>query len=544
MHTFFRLLPSWLRPRVGFDPSAVVASADRRSQAAGGGFAVVDDLDSGSDGLGRRHAARTLPLALLGVFALSVCGGWLQAASLHVSLAGNDGGSGSEQSPFRTVQKALNVAQAGDVIVLGAGNFGEDVSTVRDGTEAKKILVDGQGRATVRQINFKHAHVTFSRVTVTGKTQAYQASVWFWVGADFCILENCTIDNGLVMDVIGIGWKLGPNRPFDDTTASHCRIVGNTVKNVLGTSMISIAGDDNLIESNQFYDGAMVDFVRLWGRNNVIRKNQFTNNYAVESVGNHPDFIQTFGNNGHGSQGHTIDGNLIKDIESGQLSQLEGNMVPEIGNWVFKNNLFINIALQASCTIPDIQYYNNVFYRCNWKNGSHPLIFGSRAYEANRVFSGVAGTNYAHGVKVKNNVFLACGDERTTRGWYGFGTELRNIAANYNYVAKAGFIPVSQDAEKRIIGGSVAWDGMKWYEPNGINGGDPKFANLELLHFELLSGSPLIDKGERLSGVVQDFRGAPRPQGAALEIGAFEFGNVSGVVRPTVPTGLRVIESN
>jgi len=61
----------------------------------------------------------------------------------------------------------------------------------------------------------------------------------------------------------------------------------------------------------------------------------------------------------------------------------------------------------------------------------------------------------------------------------------------------------------------------------GINqtASDPMFVNAttEPYDFHLLPGSPAIDSGTPVPGVVTDFDGNPRPQGSAYDIGAFEF---------------------
>jgi hypothetical protein len=358
-------------------------------------------------------------------------------------------------------------------------------------------------------------------------------------------------------------------------------------------------------------------------------------------LGNHPDFVQTFGNLGHGSMGHIIEGNIVKGIESGQLTQLSGNLMKEIGDWTFRNNIFMDIALGASCTIPNVKYYNNVFYRTNYVNGGAALNFGSRAgeisdvdestegyallstpvlsgqleegeeyivrgkevnsgeirsgieyrvldiargatityngvvYKGKETFIGGSTTtftvqntaivqengfityngekiytetkfiatptktfvanspdtkvwrrmyNRAHGAQVFNNVFYGVGNqEYTQKGWYSFGTELKDVAADYNFVAKEDGRAVREDTQKRVIGGATGWDFQAWYEPHGINGGLPGFKNIAGLDFSLTSGSILRDKAKALPQVLTDFLGVARPQGAAPDIGAYEF---------------------
>lgn len=58
---------------------------------------------------------------------------------------------------------------------------------------------------------------------------------------------------------------------------------------------------------------------------------------------------------------------------------------------------------------------------------------------------------------------------------------------------------------------------------NNLDNTDPKLANASGLDFQLVAGSPAIDAGATLVYVTNDFLGTARPQGAAYDIGAFEF---------------------
>jgi hypothetical protein len=49
------------------------------------------------------------------------------------------------------------------------------------------------------------------------------------------------------------------------------------------------------------------------------------------------------------------------------------------------------------------------------------------------------------------------------------------------------------------------------------------FVNASAFDFRLQSGSPAINAGQTLAQVLADFNGRARPQGAAYDIGAFEY---------------------
>lgn len=64
---------------------------------------------------------------------------------------------------------------------------------------------------------------------------------------------------------------------------------------------------------------------------------------------------------------------------------------------------------------------------------------------------------------------------------------------------------------------------------------DPRFVNSSAYDFSIQTGSPAIDAGITLSQIQTDFRGAPRPQGRAYDIGAYEAGASTDTTPPNPP---------
>jgi hypothetical protein len=513
------------------------------------------------------------------------------SASYYVAPTGRDTNLGTLENPFQTAQKGINTAQAGDVVHLRPGIYAENLATARDGKPGSPIIIDGGNAATIRRFTVRHAQIVLRNTTITGVTNTWSTLVYLDRGAHFCVLSNNVLDMAMARSVCGIQWRPPAIKPFGNgDAASDGLIISNIIRNGLAYPMLTVQGDRNLIVGNQLLNGGSIDFLHLFGRSNVFRSNICSNNFFVPNVGFHADFVQTFGNSGVGSMGHIIENNLVTDIEKGQLSQLEGSLIPEIRDWTFRNNIFIDIAATANCSIPGVKYYNNLFYRCN-KDSGHALNFGSRAYNtrlvssgaiesgrqyavtsqgtessvtymamtykhgasftggADRVFQVVGDAqvylqefNRAHGARVFNNVFLECGDSRTNVGWYAIKTNLMDVAADYNYVAKSGFSPVRVDTLQRPIGSPSGWHymNMYWWEPNGINGGDPGLANVSREDFRLTPRSILIDAGLALGSAPYDREFITRPQGNSGDIGPFEhYQDLS--LRPQAPSNLRII---
>jgi hypothetical protein len=119
-------------------------------------------------------------------------------------------------------------------------------------------------------------------------------------------------------------------------------------------------------------------------------------------------------------------------------------------------------------------------------------------------------------------------------GWYKFDTNLVNVAADYNFVARAGYMPVRVDPDHRPIGDPRGWNWYTWWEPHGFNGGNPFFVNDLNFDFRLLKTSPLIGAALPLNDLfTADFVGKLR--GDRWDIGARQGARI------LPPSNVRVI---
>lgn len=127
----------------------------------------------------------------------------------YVSPLGNDANSGTKELPFQTIGKAALVAKAGDVVLIGAGIYYEDVKPFRSGEPDNyityqnvgdgEVIIDAQDgqRAGCIEIDNK-SYLKFIGLTVRGAS-SYQtwprAGVSMTDGTSHIILDNITSYN-------------------------------------------------------------------------------------------------------------------------------------------------------------------------------------------------------------------------------------------------------------------------------------------------------------------------------------------------------------
>ncbi|MFH1261970.1 MAG: right-handed parallel beta-helix repeat-containing protein [Pseudomonadota bacterium] len=85
---------------------------------------------------------RSSPLFFV-ILALWITLGHASAATYYVSTSGSDSNSGTESLPFKTIQKGVNVAVAGDSVYVRGGTYHEAVMFGRSGEEGKPITLAG-----------------------------------------------------------------------------------------------------------------------------------------------------------------------------------------------------------------------------------------------------------------------------------------------------------------------------------------------------------------------------------------------------------------
>jgi hypothetical protein len=126
---------------------------------------------------------RTLLLFLLAASLVGLLGALFTVGSaalagpttFYISPSGGDQNDGrTPNAPFQTIQRAIDLAQPGDIIRLAPGNYYQDVVSQRDGAVGAPITIVGPPDAIVRGggasriIEVHHDNLTFQGFTIDG----------------------------------------------------------------------------------------------------------------------------------------------------------------------------------------------------------------------------------------------------------------------------------------------------------------------------------------------------------------------------------------
>ena len=89
-------------------------------------------------------------------------------STYYVSTGGSDSNAGSLARPFRTIQRAANLAQPGDTVLVRAGTYRETVRPLRSGSGSKPITFAA----------YNNEKVTVSGADVVGGWSKYSGSIY------------------------------------------------------------------------------------------------------------------------------------------------------------------------------------------------------------------------------------------------------------------------------------------------------------------------------------------------------------------------------
>lgn len=411
---------------------------------------------------------------------------------------GSDANPGTKEKPWRTIQKAANEMPAGSTAFVLAGEYPERVYLTRS-----NLTFQAQGEVISQGFSIQADGVKILNFTIINLTDH---GIYVTSGDNGIIENNKFLYNGM-----------GGLRFHSNTNGWTVR--GNLFhrNNLYG---VEVNGKNHLIVRNEIsntiqnhpciptFNGADADGIRFHGSGHVFRKNYIHDmpdgheGYdltacSVEELANlendydndsHTDCFQTYGSSSRYEAGHDI-------LFEGNICEL-----PTADEWVS----WASKAFQGEDNTYNLTIRNNLIiadFLSLFTNGCHDIDFIHNTFIGSNA-SDSQGLKYINCVgnagTVKNNIFVG---QRMTSGH--LMVQGASVKSGYNCV----YLPDRNP--------------FRSPDPGDVWGKNPRLDN----NYQPIAGSPCIDAGINL-GVKSDINGNRRPQGAGVDIGAHEFGNL------------------
>jgi hypothetical protein len=419
-------------------------------------------------------------IAALGLFARINITSAALAGNYFVSTTGSDSGAGTAASPWRTLQHAADVVNAGDKVTVHAGNY-TGFYLDSSGTAAAPIEFDADPGVIVNQrnattpdgINLESAsYVSINGFTVTGMPRAGVRSV----GDSDSLAKFVTIRN---------------------VTATNNGEWG------IFTGFVN----DLLIESNT--TSGSVDqhgiYVSNSGDRPVIRNNI--------SFNNHDNGIHMNGDASQGGDGiitgAVVTGNIIYNNGTGGGS---GINMDGVQNSLIANNLLYNNHASGIS-----------LYQDDGGGGSSgDVVVDNTIIEASDARWALNIQSNSTNTTVRNNILL---NNNPSHGAIDITSDsLPTLSSDYNVVTSR-FTPDDGNTFQTL----AQWQLTTGNDAHSLVATAAQlFANAAGNDYRLKSGSPALNAGTSSFAPPADLLGLPRPAGGAYDIGAYELGALAG----------------
>jgi parallel beta-helix repeat protein len=459
------------------------------------------------------------------------------SGKVYVSSSGNDANDGSEAKPFKTIQKAADIADPkGLEIILRAGTY-----------ESKEI------KFRTSNLNIHSYAGEWAVIKAVTNVEDVTNCIWFREpGTSNITLENLEIVGGYYYGIkFESDWDDDRTVPYDKKKGiSNVKIINCKIHDT-GRDCIKIAPgckDIQVLNCEIYRSGvgpANVTARNAEGIDNVNADRMIVRNCYFHDIATNGLYAKG------GAKDCVFEQNLLMNIGEGGLvagyldtdnewfNITSNPTYLESINIIIRNNIVINskregIGLYAAS---GAQVYNNTLVNVANDEGSAGLII-SRG----EIYGTPTGDKYPNcrNLKISNNIFLqsatAKGQMARLRGIPEGTNDLSN-----NYYFKSSGVPNFRidiaDGDYKEFTGFDNWKTQSKLDATSINA-DPKLDN----KYHLSSGSPCIGAGKILAGVVdKDYDGGTRS--GKWDIGADQFNSGTALAVPPpnniIGTGLK-----
>jgi hypothetical protein len=437
------------------------------------------------------------------------------ANSFYVSPSGNDNNDGSQNAPWKTLQKAADSVPAGGTVIIAGGTYAGFVMR-RSGTSTAPITFTSASGQTA---------------TIDGNANPQKQSPVDLETVSWITLENLTVVNAHVMYSAGILV----------VKSSNIKILDNVVTRNDSYDIRLYNSNSTLIEGNDItHSGAGVE-VHYQGDGVLITHNAIHDNDRMvvndttnSNNDNGGNAIQLFKTTGP----LTVSGNEMYNNRADSYDYGKDGGAVEIygasNSTITDNVMWNNENISETGTDSNVQCQNNVFdHNVAFGGPGHPyghavglyMRCGQNMLIAYNTLDGIdywqivieLSSGYSAsvaGMQVLNNVMSQDADKI-----YALGSGLpSDIRIDYNLTWK--FKPGGVYASVKGKGDATSIDQFRQWTGHDANTifADPLFVDRAANDYHLQAGSPAIDSALPLRGV------STQTVGAGPDRGAYEFG--------------------
>jgi len=474
--------------------------------------------------------------------------------------SGSDNNNGSLSSPFKTIQKACDVSTNGDTIYIMAGIYTPSIGQIiiKNKNAANEwltirnynndyVMIDGTNCPTANYINATIEIKNSKYLRITGLTVNHSAKGGITLRTTPCSfirIDNCTISN---------------------SSSFACKVC-NGMNNITFEYNLVYNNFNNWSHTLMSQETISFEHVTTFSINHIIYKENHAGSIDMKGgcsrgVVCYNDINTTGGyvlkgSPGYGGVGIMIDARGVTHNISIYNNNVYGNVSGITMNtettghyeYIYVYNNLVNIT--ASGGAPTANARNTMMLSNTGSSTDlfHNIYIYSNTFIVGENSSGVGlkvghytldqlNSNNLKDVYLVNNIY------------YSYATAVNYAFWEVNKISyQDGVFIVNNNSFYRPSGSiKIYWNGS--YYSSSANpekfGNDPLFTDQKFVDaangdFRLDSTSPCKDTGNNMFVPSFDFDGISRPQGSAVDIGAFEYISGGDTTPPQISAILRV----
>ena len=284
--------------------------------------------------------------------------------TFYVSPQGNDGfdefQSQDRSTPWKTIQRALDAARAGDTVIVADGTYNERIFLNHSGTPGQDIILRAENQHGARVIGFIHGR-DVSYITVEGFDVTNPNGGLISQGIVFYSSHHISIRNNLARDSFGGGINFNQS---DSILIEGNTVHGNAFFHPDAHSGISVYQPQRMADSGAEY-GVIIRNNISFGNANFVPNQNFADGTVITD-GNGiilDDYFnsQPSGNGVVYDRRTLVENNLVYDNGGSGIHAFLSNDIDIRNNTSGGNVLVLDNGAQISASSSNnVNIYNNV----------------------------------------------------------------------------------------------------------------------------------------------------------------------------------------